>query len=203
MKKLLFAVLITTLGLAQLTGQSNATLIEAFSASYVAEAAGEYDQAIAALQPHYAADSYPLNLRMGWLYYLQGDYPRSETLYTRAKNLLPYAIEPKLGLAYPLAALGQYDRVIGIYEDILAFDPQNTLVHYRLGAILYERQDYEGAYFHLEKVVNLYPFDYDSVLLFAWINLRMNKATKARTLFENALLIVPGSASALEGLGML
>jgi tetratricopeptide (TPR) repeat protein len=203
MKKLLILIPVLFLLAAPLSGQSNATLMEAFSASYVAEASGKYTEAIATLEPFYTTESYELNLRLGWLQYLAGDYARSETYYRRAVNLLPYAIEPKLGLAYPLAALGNYDAVISLYEGILQFDPHNTLVHYRLGAIFYDRQDYEQAYFHLEKVVNLYPFDYDAVVLFGWVNLRMNKATKARTLFEKALLILPGSESALAGLAML
>lgn len=175
-------------------------LLQAFSDSYTQEALGLYTEAIDALQAVYADDSYELNLRLGWLYYLQGDYPRAQSYYRRAKSLLPYAVEPKLGYLLPTVALGNWTEVEKTAEEILRIDPNNPMAHFRIGQAAYNRQDYENAYKHVEKVVNLYPFDYDSVVLFAWINYQSGNRSRAYTLFQKALLIYPGSESAAEGL---
>jgi len=93
--------------------------------------------------------------------------------------------------------------VIAEYNEILAIDPQNTTVNYRMGSIYYGRKDYTKAEKYLEKVVNLYPFDYDSMILYAWTNYRLAKLREAQVLFNKVLLMRPKDASALEGLGLI
>ncbi len=179
------------------------SLSEAFKASYESENAGNIVPAIEVLEPHYEPSFYELNLRLGWLHYQKGSMDQSIIYYKRAVELKPYAIEPKLGLAYPWSAMAKWDDIISLYESILKFDPQNTLVNYRLGLIYFNRGQYERADSYIEKVVNLYPFDYDSLLLFAWNKLMLGRTREARVLFGKVLLANPGDESALRGLEML
>ena len=183
--------------------QTTNDLSAIFKESYAFEADSNYIKATAALQEVYDENSYEINIRLGWLNYLKTDYPSSNKYYSTAIELLPYAIEPKLGYVLPLSALGNWDEVINTYNQILTIDPQNTLVNYRLGAIYYYRGNYEEAYLLVEKVVNLYPFDYDSVILFAWINLQRGDFRKAEVLFNKSLLIRPEDESAIEGLALI
>ena len=176
---------------------------QAFKNSYQFEANSNLVGAVTALEAVYREDSYELNLRLGWLQYLRGEYPQSANLYRRAIDLMPYAIEAKFGLAMPLAALGNWDEVVGLYQEILRIDPKNSVANYRLGAIYYERKQYEAAFQQVELVVNLYPFDYDSVVLFGWINLQMGRSSKAKALFHKALLIMPEGELATLGLQAL
>ena len=182
-------------------GQSN--IQEAFRESYTHENNGEIEKAIEALEKVYESSSYELNLRLGWLHYQKGSMNESIGFYHRAVDLKPYAVEPKLGLAYPLSALGRWDDIIGLYEQILRTDPQNSLVNYRMGLIYYNRGQYERADLFIEKVVNLYPFDYDSLLLFAWNKLMLGRKREATVLFNKVLLANPGDESALRGLDMI
>ena len=198
MKKVIFVLLIAAAITAY--GQQEEVLQKAFADSYRYEQQADYRAAIAALQEAYQPDSYEINLRLGWLYYLLGDYPQSLKHYKVAMTLLPYSIEARLGYVLPLAAMGNWNEVVGIYESILQTDPQNTLANYRLGVIYYERGEYGRAKTYVEKVVNLYPFDYDSVVLLGWINLKMKDYRKAQVLFNKSLLIRPGDASARAGL---
>ena len=198
MKKAIFVLLIAAAITAY--GQQEEVLQKAFADSYRYEQQTDYRTAVAVLQEAYQPDSYEINLRLGWLYYLQGDYPQSLRHYKVAMTLLPYSIEARLGYVLPLAAMGNWNEVVGIYESILQTDPQNTLANYRLGVIYYERGEYGRAKTYVEKVVNLYPFDYDSVVLLGWINLQIKDYRKARVLFNKSLLIRPGDASARAGL---
>lgn len=178
-------------------------LTEAFRSSYEAENAGEIEKAIEALTVVYDPSSYELNLRLGWLHYQKGKMDESIVHYRRAIDLKPYAVEPKLGLAYPYSAMAMWNDIILLYESILKVDPQNSLVNYRMGLIYYNRGQYERADPYLEKVVNLYPFDYDSLLLFAWNKLMLGRTREAKVLFQKTLLANPGDESAQRGLEMI
>ncbi|MDD3807472.1 MAG: tetratricopeptide repeat protein [Candidatus Marinimicrobia bacterium] len=178
-------------------------VIKAFETSYIQEREGQYLQAAETLMAVYDKDSYEVNLRLGWLYYLGGKMDKSETYYRSAVKIHPYAIEPRLGLAYPLSSQGKWGEIEAMYLDILEMDPQNTLINYRMGLICYNRAEYEKADRYLQKVLNLYPFDYDTLLLSAWTKLRLQKVREAKILFYKTLMASPGDSSALEGLAML
>lgn len=195
------AILLFTISL---SGQTNLKAVQdAFETSYAFETKGNYPDALSSMKAVYQESSYEINLRLGWLNYFAGSFIESTACYQKAMSLKPYAIEAKFGYVLPQAALGNWDLVIRTYEEILLIDPQNTQANYRMGSIYYGRQDYAKAEKFLEKVVNLYPFDYDSVILFAWTNLKLGKYREAQVLFNKALLIRPKDASALEGLSLI
>jgi tetratricopeptide (TPR) repeat protein len=189
--------LISARGIAQ-TGYK--ALQEAFASSYSLEWKNDRPAAINALKEVYDENSYELNLRLGWLNYLEGLFTESAAYYQKAIRLKPYAIEAKLGFAYPASALGNWDQVLAQYEEILKIDPQNTLANYRTGSIYYGREDFARAEKYLEKVVNLYPFDYDGMILYAWTELKLGKFREAQVLFNKVLLIHPTDKSATDGL---
>jgi tetratricopeptide (TPR) repeat protein len=176
---------------------------DAFETSYTLQDKANYTGAIAALKAVYDENSYEINVRLGWMNYLGGLFTESTAYYQKAMKLKPYAIEAKFGFVYPAAALGNWDQVITQYNDILKIDPQNTVANYRMGSIYYGKQDYATAEKYLEKVVNLYPFDYDSNILYAWTNLKLGKTREAQVLFHKVLMMRPKDASAMEGMGLI
>jgi tetratricopeptide (TPR) repeat protein len=202
MKRLTLAAIFAFLVLISMAQDYN-KLIAAFSDSYAKEKSGNYGEAISVLKAHYDADLYEINLRLGWLTYLQGQFTESLSYYNRATELMPYAIESRLGVVLPASSMGNWDLVINQYNKILSIDPNNTVTLYRLGLISYDKKDYKQAYQYFEKVVNLYPFDYQSVIMLAWTNLRLGKTREAKVLFNKALLYYPDDASAKEGLALI
>ncbi len=200
MKKLIFLAIFLSSTYISL---SQDQLTSAFSDSYIKEKSGKYTEAVTALKAYYDEKSYEINLRLGWLTYLQGQFSESLGYYNKAVELMPYAIEPRLGVVLPASALGNWDMVVAQYNKILSIDPNNTLTLYRMGLISYEKKEYQQAYKYFEKVVNLYPFDHDSLLMFAWTNLKLGKTREAKILFNKTLLYNPDDSSAKEGLGLL
>lgn len=180
--------------------QNDANIQKAFTESYTHEYNKVYGDAINSLIKVYDESNYEINLRLGWLNYSNKNYVQSQNYYQKAVNLKPYAIEAKLGLIKPLSLLENWDNVFQTYDDILKIDPQNTTANYWAGVILYNRKKYEQAAKLFEKVVNLYPFDYDSNHMLAWSYLNLGKNNNAKTLFTKALLIKPGDTSSLDGL---
>lgn len=204
MKKTLMIVLslMTIVFISNVQAQSN-PVADAFTQSYYFEKMSNYPAAIAAIKKVYDANSYEINLRLGWLTYNAKTYQESVTYYQKSIDLMPVAIQARLGIVYPAAALGNMTQVIAEYNKILEIDPQNTTANYKLGYIYYEKKDYQKAFAYFEKVVNLYPFDYDGLLMFAWTNYQLGKSREAKILFGKILLLAPGDASATEGLGLL
>ncbi len=183
--------------------QAQSELLKAFTDSYTQEYNKKYPEAIASLTKVYNADNYELNLRLGWLHYSNKNYAQSEIFYQLAVKQKPYSVEAKLGLVKPLSAVESLDKVMQQYEDILKVDAQNYTANYWGGVIQYNRKKYEAASKLFEKIVNLYPFDYDGNHMLAWTYLNMGKNNDAKILFNKALLNRPADASCLEGLGKI
>jgi tetratricopeptide (TPR) repeat protein len=174
----------------------------AFATSYAAEAKADYADAIAPLKSIYTG-TYEQNLRLGWLFFLAKNYTSAAAYYQKAAEQRPYALEPKFGLIKPYNALGQIEKMLALYTDILRIDPQNTQANYWTGVIHSNRKAYDKAARYFERVVNLYPFDYDSNISLAWAYLNLGKKAEARALYTKALLIRPGDAAATAGLKRL
>jgi tetratricopeptide (TPR) repeat protein len=198
----ILAILMMGFGLFS-SAQYSDRILKTFEQSYALEKTGDFRKAINLLKEVYQEDSYEINLRLGWLNYNAGLFDDSKVNYRKAMAVLPYSEEAKFGIILPLSARGEWDEVIRYYNQILANNPGNTVALYRLGLIYYNRKDYIQAARNIQKVVDLYPFDYDGLLLMAWINLQLGKSREARVLFNKVLLYSPGDASALEGLGLL
>ncbi len=183
--------------------QDNTAIQEAFKQSYELEYKGEYSKAVNLMKEIYNEDSYEINLRLGWLTYLSGNFTEAIPYYQKSIQLKPLSIEARLGMVYPASAMGNWTHVENMYNEILEIDPQNSVVNYRMGLIYYGREDYNTAAKYFEKVINLYPFGYDGVIMMAWTNFKLEKAREAKVLFQKALLISPVDASATEGLELL
>ena len=178
-------------------------IIKAFENSYNLENSGKYEDALMIMKSVYSEDSYEINLRLGWLAYLSGKFTESIAYYNNAVTKLPLSVEARLGLVLPLSAMGNWNQIIDHYNKILEVDPKNTLVNYRLGVIYYERQQYDKAETYLKKVINLYPFDHDSLLMLAWVKYRQGNFNHARILFNKVLMSSPADASAKEGMALV
>lgn len=203
LKHLAAVTILSALCITSVRAQNEAALQKAFSESYTQEYYKKYPEAIATLGKVHSDDSYETNLRLGWLNYLNKAYGSSQTYYQKAVALKPYSVEAKLGLCKPLSAAEQWDNVLEQYEQVLKIDPQNYTAGYWAGVMYYNRKKYDAAIRSFERLVNLYPFDYDVNHMLAWSYLNSGRNNDAKLLFNKALLIKPGDASALAGLGKI
>lgn len=197
-KTLLICILITNIAFSQSNQRQTA-----FSKSYEFEKNANYSAAIKEVKAVYDANDYFSNIRLGWLHYLGKNYTESIKYYDKAITQKPYAIEARFGCVKPLSAIESWEKVKAHYLQILKIDPQNTTANYWLGVIYYNQKNYITANKLFEKVVNLYPLDYDSVIMLAWTKLFIGKSADAKVLFNHALTIRPNDNSALAGLKQL
>lgn len=178
-------------------------LVIAFTESYKQEAAKDYDKAIKALKVNGSDNLYEANARLGWLYYSKKDYMQSSKAYQAAMNLKPKSVEAALGYVNAEAALQNWDNVFEAYKKILGIDPNNTTANYRIALMYFYRKDYVNAQIHLNRVLDLYPFDYDSMLLMAQTKAAAGKLTEAKAWYEKVLLYNPSDNSIKKVLSKL
>lgn len=183
--------------------QSNKALYAAFVQSYELEANKNYESAINAINGQYNANSYEINLRLGWLYYSAGKHKESVSFYQKASSIMPASIEPLWGIINPLTKLENWSEIEKTYSSILKLDPKNTQAGYYLGLIYYYRKDYIRAKKQFDIVLNLYPFNYNYMLMSAWTNYFLGNKNEASVLFNKTLLYTPNDKSALEGLSLI
>lgn len=183
--------------------QSDPKVLAAFADSYKSELSGNYAIGVSQIKSVYQTDNYSMNARLGWLSFLAKQYTESINYYSKAIKLKPYGIEARFGMIKALNALEQSDKVKEQYEAILKIDEQNTTSLYWLGVLLYNRKDYDNAGKNFEKIVNLYPMDYGSIIMLAWTRLYQKRNAEAKVLFYQAILLSPNDASATSGLNQL
>ncbi|WP_338868094.1 tetratricopeptide repeat protein [Spirosoma sp. SC4-14] len=198
MRQLAFAFLFTTISVSIGYAQP----LTAFKESYVQESKKEYKKAISTLKKA-SDDSYEVNLRLGWLHYLAGQLTESLDYYEKAIAQRPTSIEARLGYALPASTLNHWNKVTEQYQTILRLDPNNSVTNYRMGLMHYYQKDYKTAEAFFQKVLKLYPFDHDSLLMLGWTKYMLGQTNEARTFFNRALLNTPTDSSATKGLAAL
>ena len=174
--------------------------MKALPKSYEFSNNSNYKGAINPLKETYDKSSYFINLRLGWLCHLAGQEMEAAQYYKVASEINPGSVEARLGCIIPAEVMGNKNDVKAHCEAILAIDPQNTAISYKLGNIYYANKDYAAALPYFEKVTSLFPFDYDGLLMHAWANYQTDHYTEAREMFYKALCLSPGDRSATYGL---
>lgn len=168
---------------------------EAFTNSYTYANKSDYANAIKVIRDVYDEKSYEMNLWLGWLNYSLGQYEESASYYQKAIDLKPNAIEPRLGYVKPAVALSTWDtetkynkEVAKQCTEILKIDPNQTTANYRMGLICYNKTDYVNAQRYFEKVLVLYPSDYDSTIMLGQTMLKLKQPDDAKMLVKDEKL---------------
>ncbi len=204
LKIILILLILAALNVSPSNNQTDKKL-DAFTASIKYETSKDYNNAIKELENIYNdfLDDYLVNLRLGWLYYLNGKQDLAIKYYNIAKNLSDESIESLLGLTLPYSAKGNWDKVKDIYKQILSKDPLNYTANYRLGEIYFNSQDYLNAKKSFSIIYSNYPSDYNTSLYLGWVYYYLGSYSKAKELFVNTLILNPGNQSAQKGLDLV
>jgi len=158
-------VIITVILTSYSFAQDSKVLQTAFAKSYAYEAKYQYDEAIQVLKDVYSDKAYSINMRMGWLCYLDKNYASSINYYKKSIDLMPASAEALWAILSPQIASEKWADV--------------------------------------DVALNLYPLDYNNLLMSAWTNYFLGKTNEAKVLFNRVLLLYQGDASAIEGLGLI
>jgi tetratricopeptide (TPR) repeat protein len=138
-----------------------AAIAAAYRRSYRYEQAQNYGDAIRALERVRSAypDGYTVNLRLGWLWYLQGRPVNALDHYEIAIRVAPSAFEPRLGAVLPLLAQGRHADAESMAYTVVSHDAYNYYGNLRLAVALRLQGKGAQARSVVEKMLLLYPTD--------------------------------------------
>jgi tetratricopeptide (TPR) repeat protein len=174
----------------------------AWKASYTAEASGQLQAAVAALDelPSPQRDGYLANFRRGWLLYRANQHAESVAAYKLAAMAEPASIEARVALLLPLMALSRWDDVAALADDVLKRDPENYLALQRLAFAKFSSEHFPEAEVVYRRLVEHYPSDIEMRAALGWVAYRMGKQREAATLFKQVLELSSDHPSAQAGL---
>jgi tetratricopeptide (TPR) repeat protein len=171
--------------------------------SYAAEAKGDHEAGIAAVRKVIEitglSDNTFVNLRLGWLNYLLGDYEEALTFYKAAASSAPLAITPLQGRLNCFLELERSDDAIETARAILKLDPMNFRANRTLGDVYYAKQDYSRAGGYYERLVIGYPDNMEIASSLGWCHLNLGQPALAKQIFGNVLAVAPATITATIG----
>ena len=170
--------------------------------SYNYEKMQNYSDAIKALIPIYKEypKSYTVNLRLGWLFFLDRKYSNALKHYKMASLTLPSSIEAKLGMARVYYTMQNYEKAIEIANSILKIDFYNYYGNYYNVLALKAKKEYKSALAIANKMLSLYPTDILFLVELGELYSKMGKKDKAKEIFKNILILDPNNITAKEHL---
>ncbi len=173
----------------------------AYQSAYRLEKQIKYDDAIKALKA--VANSYTLDMRLGWLYYLNRDYISSQTHYQNAIKNSPNSLEAKLGCLLTLLAEKRYAEAETTARQVMHVDSNNYYANLRLSYALRYQLKFEQADEIASHMSNLYPTDayFLSELALAKIGLKQQAA--AKKIFNEIRLQEPDNTQPKEEMSYL
>ncbi len=168
--------------------------------SYLYERSGDYQDAIKALMPVYKSfpNGYTVNLRLGWLYYLEKKYANSEFHYKKALQAVPSSVEAMLGLTLPYIAQGKWSDTEALCYRILKIDYYNYYGNLRLSYAFRKEGKYALSEAVDRKMLSIYPTDVNFLLELALSLYHQGKNSYAESLFKDILILDPENTLAKE-----
>ena len=160
------------------------------------EKAGNYDQAIALLQP--AAEQNPTeDLLWGYLgdaYKGAKKYPEAIDAYQKAIQLKPTSGGYLSGLADAYAKAGQVDKAVAEYDTAAKAEPANAATYYfNEGAVFTNSSKVDEAIASFDKVLSVDPNRADA---YYWKG--VNLMAKATTGADGKVVAAPGTQEAFQ-----
>ena len=175
-------------------------IAKAYKESYLYEKIGDYKNAIRVLIPIYKVypNSYTINLRLGWLYYLWGKYDNSIFHYKKADKAIPTSVESKLGLSLPLMAQEKWGDTEEVLYRVLKLDYYNYYGNLRLCIALEKEKKYDQQKAIALKMLRIYPTSVPFLVELAKSYYHLGEKEKAKKLFEDILILDPENLTAKE-----
>jgi len=162
--------------------------------SYDYEQMQRYEEAIKVLAPLYKKypKGYTLNLRYGWLFYLNKNYNNSIKYYKKAALINSYALDPKLGLIRVYIDTYSYKKAESTAYELLKVDYYNYYANLYAIQSLIAQKKYDIANKIVNKMLALYPTDITYLEQLAIIY-KLTNNKYLQKLYEDILILDPNN----------
>jgi tetratricopeptide (TPR) repeat protein len=167
---------------------------EQYFKSYDYEQMGRYKEAIKVLAPLYKKypKAYTLNLRFGWLFFLDKRYNDAQKYYKQASLANSYALDPRLGLIRIYLNNADYSKAELVSYELLKIDYYNYYANLYVSKALIAQKKYDVAIEVIRKMLALYPTDISYLELLAVVYKETNSDYLSK-LYEDILILDPNN----------
>ncbi len=192
MMKILFLFL---LSISSLFGSSEFEKIKTqYFKSYDYEQMQKYSEAIKVLTPLYNKypKGYTLNLRFGWLFYLDKKYKDASKYYKQASLVNPYALDPRIGLIRVYLDTYSFEDAEQVAYELLKIDFYNYYANLYIIQALTAQKKYDISVEIVRKMLALYPTDISYLEQLAIIY-KLTNNKYLQTVYEDILVLDPNN----------
>ncbi len=177
---------------------SQQTVQEQFASAQQSLELGRYNDAIKALTVLYlnTPKAYFVNLKLGYLYYLNYQYANARHHYHLAHETHPKAYAPFLGLMNVALAQKDYQQVERYGFELLKQDLNNYYGNLKLIYALIEQNKTTLAQTMLTKMLTFYPEEVAFLELQALLYLKKQHTSGAKSVYETILMLDPNHVTA-------
>lgn len=127
-----------------------------------------------------------LNYAVGAVYYLQNKYSEAEASLKKSLATQPKQIPAAYYLALTYDAIGDDERAIPIFRDLIKDNPEHVPSYVKLGGILVRQHQYEEAERDLQRAVSLDPNSVEGHYQLGLVLRRLGKAAESETQFAES-----------------
>ena len=195
---MVFVLTIVTLFLAGPLRAAELDIPAAYQDSYRYEMTGNYLDAIRSLVPVYKVypDTYTLNYRLGWLFYLLQKYQDAEKYYQKAEILAPYSLEVKNSRAMLCLAREEWKNADQLCNQVLTIDYYNFYGNLNLIAALKAQKKYQDCETVARKMLYILPTNLSFLNELGISQFDQGLVEDANRIFNSVLILDPENVTA-------
>ena len=173
---------------------------KAYYDSYNYEKMENYLDAIKAIQVVYQRypKVYTPNFRLGWLFYLNGNYANAIKHFKAAITAVPTSAEAKLGLIQVFQAQQNHNEAKRLIYDILQGDLYNYYANRYLALSLNADKAYDQSLKVIYKMLAYYPTDVFFLTRLAEIYAQQKQTKLAEDIFTDIIILDPVNPDAIN-----
>jgi len=123
---------------------------------------------------------------IGAVYYLESKFTEAESLLKQSLAIQPHQTAAAYYLALTYDAVGDDERAIPTFQNLLKSNPQHAPSYVKLGGILVRQHQYEEAHRDLEQALSLDPNSVEAHYQLGVVLRRMGKPAESETQFQES-----------------
>lgn len=178
-------------------------LEDAYSGSIKYEAAQRYDKAISSLSKVIKdyPTGYTVNYRLGWLYYLQGNFANGIKHLEAALTSYPYSVEVLNTINLIYSAQLAWDKVEVQSNKIMKIDYYNYYANYWYSVALFKQSKYDQAIKAADKMLAVFPTNVVFLNILAESKFLKGEKDEALKIFAGVIILDKDNETAKYYLG--
>jgi tetratricopeptide (TPR) repeat protein len=171
---------------------------KAYKKSYDFETIAKYDKAVAALKEVYQIypETYTVNLRLGWLYYMNGNFANALQHLNTALEISPFSVEILNTILLVRVAQLDWNVVEQQAIKVVSIDSYNITANYWYCYALRMKQKYTDSMTNANKMLTVFPTSTSFLLELGENYYALGNMEQSKSLFESVVILDPTNETA-------